>query len=107
MDTLYNLSRCDLRGQVLRHNNVNIYLPPIGIYSNIYNNIDLNAKSPAEYFSARISKKDRKATIVEELLADQKSQAHFKKKYNEIQEQAASGGRKWYRQLKDRRKRRK
>jgi Fcf2 pre-rRNA processing len=64
-------------------------------------------ESPTEYFSARINKKNRKATIVEELLADQKSQAHFKKKYNEIQEQAASGGRKWYRQMKDRRKRRK
>jgi Fcf2 pre-rRNA processing len=64
-------------------------------------------ESPAEYFSARIKKKDRKATIVEELLADQKTQAHFKKKYNEIQEKAASGGRKWYKQMKDRRKRRK
>lgn len=64
-------------------------------------------ESPAEYFSGRIKKKDRKATIVEELLADQKTQVHFKKKYNEIQEQAASGGRRWYKQMKDRRKRRK
>jgi hypothetical protein len=53
MDTLYNLSRCDLRGQVLRHNNVNIYLPPIGIYSNIYNNIDLTFYLSFSFFLER------------------------------------------------------
>lgn len=64
-------------------------------------------ESPTEYFSARIKKKDRKETIVEELLADQQSRAYFKKKYNEIQDKAAGGGKKWYKQMKDRRKNRK
>jgi len=64
-------------------------------------------ESPTEYFSGRIKKKDRKETIVEELLADNQSRNYFKKKYTEIQDKAASGGKKWYRQMKDRRKKRK
>jgi len=63
-------------------------------------------ESPTEFFSARIKKKDRKETIVQELLADQKSREYFKKKYNEIQEKSTSGGKKWYRQMQERKKRR-
>jgi Fcf2 pre-rRNA processing len=62
-------------------------------------------ESPTEYFSARIKKKDRKQTIVEELLADQKSREYFKKKYNELQEKSASGGKKWYKKMQVRKKR--
>jgi len=64
-------------------------------------------ESPTEYFSARIKKKDRKETIVEELLADNRSRDYFKKKYLEIQDKTASGGKKWYKKMKDRRKKRK
>jgi len=64
-------------------------------------------ESPTEYFSARIKKKDRKETIVDELLADNRSRDYFKKKYLEIQDKAASGGKKWYRKMKDRRRKRK
>ena len=56
--------------------------------------------------SVRIRKKDRKETIVQELLADQKSREYFKRKYNEIQEKSASGGKKWYRKLQERKNRR-
>ena len=63
-------------------------------------------ESPTEYFSARIKKKDRKETIVQELLADQKSREYFKKKYNEIQNKSVSGGKKWYKQMQERKKRR-
>lgn len=63
-------------------------------------------ESPSEYFSARIKKKDRKETIVQEILADQKSRDYFKKKYNEIQEKSASGGKKWYKRTQERKKRR-
>jgi len=61
-------------------------------------------ESPTEYFSARIKKKDRKETIVQELLADQKSREYFKKKYNEIQEKTTSGGKKWYKQIQERKR---
>lgn len=63
-------------------------------------------ESPTEYFSARIKKKDRKETIVQELLADQKSSEYFKRKYNEIQDKSVSGGKKWYKQMQERKKRR-
>lgn len=63
-------------------------------------------ESPTEYFSARIKKKDRKQTIVEELLADQKSRDYFKKKYSELQEKSASGGKKWYKKMQERKGRR-
>ena len=61
-------------------------------------------ESPAEFFSARIRKKDRKETIVQELLADGKSREYLKKKYSEIQEQSVSGGKKWYRRLQARKR---
>jgi hypothetical protein len=63
-------------------------------------------ESPAEYFSSRIKKKDRKDTIVEELLVDQKSREYFKRKYNEIQEKAVSGGKMWYKKMQGRKKQR-
>jgi|SRR5579871_6638515 len=63
-------------------------------------------ESPHEFFSARIKKKDRKETIVQELLADQKSREYFKRKYNEIQEKSTSGGKKWYRKMQERKNRR-
>jgi Fcf2 pre-rRNA processing len=63
-------------------------------------------ESPTEFFSARIKKKDRKETIVQELLADQKSRDYFKRKYNEIQDKAGSGGKKWYKNQQNRKKRR-
>jgi Fcf2 pre-rRNA processing len=61
-------------------------------------------ESPTEFFSARIKKKDRKETIVQELLADQKSREYFKRKYNEIQEKSVSGGKRWYKKMQERKK---
>jgi len=42
---------------------------------------------------------------VQELLADQKSRDYFKRKFNEIQEKSNSGGKKWYKQQQERKKR--
>ena len=62
-------------------------------------------EGPTEFFG-RIKKKDRKETIVQEVLADQKSREYFKRKYNEIQERSNSGGKKWYKQQQERKKNR-
>jgi len=43
---------------------------------------------------------------MQELLADQKSREYFKKKYAEIQEKSVSGGKKWYKKMQERQKRR-
>lgn len=63
-------------------------------------------ESPTEFFSARIKKKDRKETIVDELLEDQKTREYFKRRYNEIQEKSTSGGKRWYKQQQERKQRR-
>ncbi|CAG8564654.1 8625_t:CDS:2 [Funneliformis caledonium] len=44
-------------------------------------------EGPTEFFSSRIPRKERKQTIADELLADQKSKSYFKRKFSEIQEQ--------------------
>jgi hypothetical protein len=57
-------------------------------------------ESPTEFFSARMNKKDRKQTIVEELMASDDSKTYYKRKYNEVQERTNSGGKKHYKKLK-------
>ncbi|CAI2182100.1 2046_t:CDS:2, partial [Funneliformis geosporum] len=43
-------------------------------------------EGPTEFFSSRIPRKERKQTIADELLADEKSKSYFKRKFSEIQE---------------------
>lgn len=57
-----------------------------------------------EFFSARLSRKDRKTTIADEILADEKSKKYFKRKYGEIQVAKTSGGKAYYKKLKAMRK---
>lgn len=42
-------------------------------------------EGPSEYFSSRMTKKERKQTIVEEILGDQTLKNYSKRKYEEIQ----------------------
>ncbi|KAK4510804.1 uncharacterized protein ATC70_005238 [Mucor velutinosus] len=57
-------------------------------------------ESPTEFFSARINKKDRKQTIVDELMASDELKQYYKRKHNEVQERTNSGGKKHYKKLK-------
>ncbi|CAN0907887.1 rRNA-processing protein fcf2 [Linum grandiflorum] len=53
-------------------------------------------ESPMEYFSSRLTKKERKATLADELLADQSFKTYRKRKVREIEEQNRPGGKdKW------------
>ncbi|CAL1385742.1 unnamed protein product [Linum trigynum] len=53
-------------------------------------------ESPMEFFSGRLTKKERKATITDELLSDQNFKAYRKRKVREIEEQNRPGGKdKW------------
>lgn len=54
-----------------------------------------------EFFSARLTRKQRKKTIADELLADDKSKEYFKRKFAEIQAQKQSGRGKHYKKLKE------
>lgn len=57
-------------------------------------------ESPTEFFSARINKKDRKQTIVDELMASDELKQYYKRKHTEVQERTNSGGKKHFKKLK-------
>jgi len=61
-------------------------------------------EGPTEYFSSRLMNKDRKRTLVEEVLAGEKASGRFKSKYNEIQDAKTSGKKAHYKKLRDTRK---
>jgi uncharacterized protein YdhG (YjbR/CyaY superfamily) len=54
-----------------------------------------------EFFNARINKKDRKKTILEEILADKSGTARFKRKFEDIQQSKKSGKKEYYKNLKE------
>lgn len=47
-------------------------------------------EGPSEYFSSRLSRKERKQTIVEEILGDRTLKDYSKRKYSEIQIEKSS-----------------
>jgi hypothetical protein len=58
-------------------------------------------EGPTEYFSGRLSNKERKQTFVEEVLAREKSEGRFKAKYNDIQAAKTSGKKAHFKKMKD------
>ncbi|KAK9236859.1 Fcf2 pre-rRNA processing-domain-containing protein [Lipomyces kononenkoae] len=63
-------------------------------------------EGPTEFFSSRLTKKERKQTLADEILADEKTKAYFKRKYDEIQTVKTSGGKNFYKGIKRKRNRR-
>lgn len=61
-------------------------------------------EGPTEYFSARLSNKERKRTLVEEVLEGEKNSQRFKSKYRDIQEAKVSGKKAHYKALKAKRR---
>jgi hypothetical protein len=61
-------------------------------------------EGPTEFFSARLTKKERKQTIVDELLASEEQKQYYKRKHNEVSAKANSGGKRDYKMLKAHRK---
>ena len=53
-----------------------------------------------EFYSSRITKKNRKSTILESLMTDEDTNKYFKRKYEEIQIKRASGKRGYYNKRK-------
>ncbi|KAG0171963.1 hypothetical protein DFQ28_010573 [Apophysomyces sp. BC1034] len=60
-------------------------------------------EGPTEFFSSRMSKRERKETIMDELLADDESKNYYKRKFKETQERTNSGNRKHYKKIKQKR----
>jgi len=57
-----------------------------------------------EFYSGRLTKKERKQTFADELLANSQLKSFRKRKYTEIQEEKGKGGKKFYKQKKNRQK---
>jgi hypothetical protein len=53
-------------------------------------------EGPTEFYSARISRKDRSQTIAEGLLADKNTTGQFRRKYGEVQSKKSSGKKAYY-----------
>ncbi|GME46603.1 rRNA processing protein fcf2 [Neofusicoccum parvum] len=69
-----------------------------------YSQVGTIVEGPTEYFSARLQKKDRKKTFVEEVLGQEKNSGRFGRKYSEIQAKKTSGKKAHYKALKAMRK---
>lgn len=48
-------------------------------------------EGPTEFYSARLQNRERKRTLVEEVLTGERAGGRFKHQYNEIQERKRSG----------------
>ncbi|KAF2004469.1 Fcf2-domain-containing protein [Amniculicola lignicola CBS 123094] len=68
-----------------------------------YSQVGTIIEGPTEYYTARINKKDRKRTFVEEVLSKEAETGRFKNKYNEIQMTKTSGKKAFYKALKAKR----
>ncbi|KAL8723421.1 MAG: hypothetical protein Q9225_000252 [Loekoesia sp. 1 TL-2023] len=69
-----------------------------------YSQVGRILEGPAEYYSSRVSKRDRKKSFVEEVLAAEQGSGRFKSKYTDIQLSKKSGRRAYYNRLKQERR---
>lgn len=60
-------------------------------------------EGPTEFYSSRLKKKDRKQTILEEVIAQEQDGGRFKRKYDDISKTKASGKKAFYKALKAKR----
>lgn len=69
-----------------------------------YSQVGTIIEGPTEYFSARLTNKERKRTLVEEILVGENTTGRFKSKYNEIQAAKTSGKKAHYKKMSAMRK---
>lgn len=69
-----------------------------------YSQMGTLIEGPTEYYSARVARKDRKQTLVEEVLASE-ANSKYKGRYDKIQEKKMSGKKGHYKKMMARRKR--
>lgn len=62
-------------------------------------------EGPTEFYSARLQSKDRKRTLVEEVMVGDSATGRFKNKYAEVQASKTSGRKAHYNALKAKRSR--
>ena len=64
-----------------------------------FSQVGVLVEGPTEWHSARMTKKERKRTLVEEVLATGESDGKFKDRYQKIQEKKMSGKKGHYKKL--------
>lgn len=62
-------------------------------------------EGPTDFYNGRLNRKERKRTLVEEVLSSGTTLAKFKTKYNEIQDRSRSGKKSHYKKMLARRRR--
>ncbi|KAK1657099.1 Fcf2 pre-rRNA processing-domain-containing protein [Colletotrichum godetiae] len=70
-----------------------------------YAHVGRIVEGPTEFHSARLTRKERKQTLVDELLSAEKASGKFRSKYEAIQTKKASGKKAFYKKLVERRRR--
>lgn len=70
-----------------------------------YSQVGTIIEGPTEFFSNRITKKDRKKNFVEETLALERGTKRFQAKYRDIQANKTSGKKSFYKDLQAKRSR--
>lgn len=70
-----------------------------------YSQMGTLIEGPTEYYSGRLARKERKQTLVEEVLASHDSKSKFKTRYDKIQEKKTSGKKAHYKKVVARRNR--
>lgn len=72
-----------------------------------YSQVGTIIEGPTEFFSARLQNRERKQTIVEEVMAGEAQNGRFKREYLKRQVAKTSGRKKFYKELKAKRSRKK
>lgn len=70
-----------------------------------YSQVGTVIEGPTEYFTARLTNKERKRTLTEDVLEGEKRSQRFKSKYSDIQSAKTSGKKAHYKALKAQRSR--
>ena len=71
-----------------------------------YSTMGTIIEGPTDFYSSRLTNKERKSTFLDEVLTRERETGRIKKKYNEIQETKKSGKKAFYKALQAKRKRR-
>ena len=60
----------------------------------------------SEFYSSRLTNKERKKSILEEVMSNKDTTDRFKRKRNELAAKSSAGGKDYYRKMKEKRKKR-
>ncbi|KAJ4366908.1 dTDP-fucopyranose mutase [Neocucurbitaria cava] len=68
-----------------------------------FSQVGMVVEGATEFYSSRLNKKDRKQTILEEVVAQEQDSGRFKRKYEDISKTKASGKKGFYKALQSKR----